>query len=73
MSMKDATAWAVEAEARGWDLVIFDPATDFLADAGVDENAGAEVTAWVKAFPELAVRNVLAVLRGNEPLTPVIV
>jgi len=35
-------------------LVIYDTVTDALAEAGLDENSGRDVTAWVKAYPEQA-------------------
>ena len=40
-----------EAEPR---LVVYDTATDALAEAGMDENKGIDVTRWVKAYPERA-------------------
>jgi hypothetical protein len=57
LAMADAAAWAIEAEARRWDLAVFDPATDFLANAGIDENAGDQVTEWIKTFPEAVIRH----------------
>jgi AAA domain len=35
-------------------LAVYDTATDMLAEAGLDENSGVDVTAWVKRFPEEA-------------------
>lgn len=37
-------------------LVVYDTATDMLSLVGADENSGRDVTAWVKAFPEVARR-----------------
>jgi hypothetical protein len=44
------------AVTEAWDLVVFDPVTDFLSGAGADENAGTHVTSWVKAFAEVVVQ-----------------
>jgi hypothetical protein len=35
-------------------LVVYDTVTDALAEAGMDENSGVDVTRWVKAYPEEA-------------------
>lgn len=35
-------------------LVVYDTATDMLAEAGLDENSGVDVTRWVKTYPEQA-------------------
>lgn len=37
-------------------LVVYDTATDALAEANLDENSGVDVTRWVKAYPEQARR-----------------
>lgn len=52
----DADEFAALVADRQWDLAIFDTATDFFASAGIAENAGDEVTRWVKAFPEVVRR-----------------
>jgi hypothetical protein len=49
----DLRAWAHELNTLQPELVVFDTATDMLVSAGMDENKGADVTAWVKAFPEV--------------------
>lgn len=38
----------------GLQLVVYDTMTDMLAQAGLDENSGKDVTTWVKGFPEAA-------------------
>ena len=58
----DAEEWALLVDERRWDLAIFDAATDFLAAAGIKENAGDEVTRWIKAFPEQVRRHGTAVI-----------
>jgi hypothetical protein len=52
LAMADVKAFAQLCESEAFDLAIFDPATDFLAEAGIKENDGDAVTRWVKAFPE---------------------
>jgi hypothetical protein len=37
-------------------LVVYDTATDMLAEAGLEENSGVDVTRWVKSYPEQARR-----------------
>lgn len=44
------------ATLPGLALVVYDTATDALAEAGLDENSGVDVTRWVKAYPEQARR-----------------
>lgn len=48
----DVNAWIDLVRASRPSLVVIDTATDALAEAGVDENSGAEVTKWVKAYCE---------------------
>jgi hypothetical protein len=48
----DVNAWEALMKAARPSLVVIDTATDALAEAGVDENSGAEVTKWVKAYCE---------------------
>jgi AAA domain-containing protein len=49
---EDVERWnAVMKDARP-SLVVIDTATDALAEAGMDENSGVEVTAWVKHYCE---------------------
>ncbi len=50
--MTDEKAWDAICAERQWDIVVFETASDFLADAGMSENEGLDVTEWVKAFPE---------------------
>ena len=48
----DVNAWVALVKAARPSLVVIDTATDALAEAGVDENSGADVTKWVKAYCE---------------------
>jgi hypothetical protein len=48
----DVNSWEALMKAAKPSLVVIDTATDALAEAGVDENSGAEVTKWVKAYCE---------------------
>jgi AAA domain len=45
---------AILAQIPDLGLAIYDTATDFITEAGLDEDKGQQVTAWVKAFPEEA-------------------
>lgn len=58
----DKYAWKEILRRAGPDLVVIDTATDALTEAGVDENRGDEVTAWVKDFAEPARQRGAAVL-----------
>lgn len=54
MAKDDADRHDMTLRAIAPALVVYDTATDMLTAAGLDENSGSEVTAWVKAFPERA-------------------
>jgi hypothetical protein len=51
-SLDDAAGWDEACAEHRWDLVVFETASDFLSDAGLNENDGLDVTEWTKAFPE---------------------
>jgi hypothetical protein len=48
----DLEAWETFIKLARPGLVVMDTATDALAEAGLNENDGREVTAWVKTFCE---------------------
>jgi AAA domain len=48
----DVRRWGALVKAARPDLTVIDTATDALAEAGLDENSGIEVTQWVKAYCE---------------------
>ncbi len=54
MTAADVQAHALLLKKSGAALVVYDTATDVLAEAGLDEDSGKDVTAWVKAYPERA-------------------
>lgn len=54
LTTDDADTHRETLEAIKPALVVYDTATDMLTAAGLDENSGRDVTAWVKAFPEQA-------------------
>jgi hypothetical protein len=51
-SLDDAAGWDEACAENAWDLVVFETASDFLSDAGLNENDGRDVTEWAKSFPE---------------------
>jgi hypothetical protein len=59
---EDVKKWAALVRAVRPDLVVIDTATDALAEAGLDENSGIEVTQWIKACCEPPRREGSAVL-----------
>lgn len=56
MNEDDREQWRNLLRAVQPSLVVIDTATDALANAGLSENDGADVTRWVKAFVEPATR-----------------
>jgi hypothetical protein len=60
MTQRDPSSWNEMLRTLAADtevplgLVVIDTVTDALANADVNENAGDEVTRWIKAFPERA-------------------
>ncbi len=59
-TLDDADAFLAEALSDKPDLVLLDPTADFLAAAGVDENANSEVTDWAARFPQALAREGIA-------------
>jgi hypothetical protein len=49
MSEEDRVSWNTLLAVAKPDLVVFDTATDHLVSAGLDEDKGGPVTAWVRA------------------------
>jgi hypothetical protein len=59
MHPTDVLSWhalisAMANNPRKLGLVVIDTVTDALANAGLDENSGVEVTSWIKTYPEAA-------------------
>lgn len=62
LTITDAALWGEFVDHAQFDLAVFETGTDFIAIAGVPENSGEGVTAWIKDFPERVARAGAAVI-----------